>query len=273
MSAPISYHSHKSNLVPGYSGGTPRPAFIFAGQSNVDAYQFIASLPSANQQVYTGVNFYQHSTALDVKFVPLNYADNTSYQAGNQSGRYAFQFFLYPQLKTLLNNDVYIVHHAKGGTALNVSTEWLSTGVGNLYTELVFKTKATKNAITDADGVAPSFKFFYWGQGEADAANSTAASNYQTNLINFINNFRTAVGLSSLPFLIGRINQNIDSATYPYWNTVRSAQAGVVGVISNVYLVNQDNAEMASDNTHYTNAGYQTITDNIIAVAQANSLI
>lgn len=227
MVNPVIVYNPHGPLVDAYSMGTPRPVFLFAGQSNVDAYQYIADLESPYRQVYQGVYFYQHSASLNVKFVPLNYADNTAYQAGNQTGRFTFQFYLYPQLKTLLGKDVYIVHHAKGGTALATSTDWLSTSVGNLYTELVFKTKATKNAIKDVDGVNPSFKFLYWGQGEADASGSASATAYQTNLTNFINNFRTATGLTTLPILIGRINQNIDAVTFPYWATVRAAQTAV----------------------------------------------
>lgn len=257
------------------SGGTglARDVFIFAGQSNVDAFLFTSSLEPEYQQVYTGVNFYQYSATQNVKFTPLWYGSNPDYQNPNQTARYAMQFILYPQLKTLLSKDnIYIVHHAQGGTSL--SSQWKSTAtVGALYNELVFKTKATINLFNDVDGVTPNIRFIYWGQGETDAARSTDASNYQTNLTNLVNNFRTAVGMASLPFLVGRLNQNIDSVTFPFWNTVRTAQTNVAGALSNVFLVNQDNAEMAVDNVHYTTSGYTTISSNIISVAQANGLI
>lgn len=265
----------KRNLIGANTGGTARPVFIFAGQSNVDAFLQIADLEAEYQQIYRGVNFYQHSSSKNVKFVPLNHTSNPDFQAPNQTNRYALQFYLYPELKTLLGKDIFIVHHAQGATSL--ATDWLSTTVGSYYSDLVFKTKATINAITDADGFSPSVKFFYWGQGETDAANSTNANNYQTNLTNLINNFRTAVGVADLPVLIGRINSGIDAATYPFWETVRTAQEAVVegggSAISGVYLVNQDDAEMAADDTHYTQAGYKTIKDNIISVAQTNGLI
>lgn len=271
----VTIRSTKSRIIDHNTNTGARPCFIFAGQSNVDGYQFTSALEAQYQQTYNRVKFYQYSSTNNVKFTAMDYTSNPAYQAPNQTARYALQFYLYPDLQALVNKDIYIVHHAQGGTALAV--EWLSTSVTGLYVDLLFKTKATKSVITEMDGIAPDFKFMYWGQGETDAANVTNAGNYQTNLTNLINNFRTATGLTNLPILIGRINSGIDTITYPFWNTVRIAQTAVCqgggSAISGVYLVDQDNATLAVDNTHYTQDGYRTIAANIISVAQANGLI
>lgn len=277
---PIVYNQGKQNLVPGYSGSIPRKGFIFAGQSNVDGYQFVVpgstpGLESYYQHAFSGTLFYQYSATNNVKFVPLNYADNTTYQTPNQTSRYALQFYLYTKLDSLYTDAIYFTHHAQGGTSLAV--DWLSTTVGGLYSTLVFKVKASINAIKDADGQNPNFIFFYWGQGEDDAANLSFANAYQTNLTNLINNFRTDTGLTNIPIFIGRLNVNNNATTYPYIATVRAAQTAVCqgggSAISGVYLVDQDNAELDLGGPHYTRGGYHTISQNIITKAESLGLI
>lgn len=258
----------------------PRDIFINAGQSNVDGARPIAELPAQYQQTYTRTKFYRRSADNTFTFIPLDWTVEESFKAGNLTigSYYADQFFLFPQIQALLNKDIYVVHHALGGTALNI--EWKPTAtVGNLYKELIFKIKSTINMYTDTDGVAPNFRFMYWGQGENDARTQIAADAYQTNLTNFINNIRSQTGLTNLPFLIGRLNSGIAaSGPYDFWATVRAAQEAVCqggsAAISGVYLVNQDNAQLNSaDFVHYTTTGYLTIASNILSVAQTNGLI
>jgi hypothetical protein len=260
------------------TGFSPRPMFGFGGQSNVDGARPIAELEAQYQTTYPSVRFYkQLSTINKVDFVTMNYADELTYKAGNPNagGYFCFQFYLYPVLQELLDKDIYIVQHAYGGTAL--STEWLSTSSSAyMYHESVLKARAAKNAIFEADGMYPSYKFYVWGQGETDSRTQSAADNYQSRLTDLINNYRTAINEPTLPFLICRINPNLVNSTiaaHPYWETVRNAQTAVAAAMTNVKIVNQDNAEMHTDNTHYTNAGYATIASNILSVAQANGYI
>lgn len=259
------------SLVPLNRYPIPRPMIFVEGQSNVAGFQDISNLEVQYQQTYNNVQFFRHSTTMGLAFSPMSYLDNPSYQAPEQDTKYALQFYLYPQLAALLAKDLFVVQHAQGNTSLSV--DWLSTTSGSYYSQAVFKSLSAIRGITSCDGVAPSVKFMIWGQGETDAAGLGSANAYETNLTNYINNFRTAVGLPNLPILIMRINSNIDAVTFPYWNTVRTAQTNVAGSLSNVYLVNQDNATMAAGNIHYTNAGYQQIATNVITVVQANNLL
>jgi hypothetical protein len=263
------------------SGFSRRPMFGFGGQSNVDGARPIAELEAQYQTTYPNVKFYKHLLPLinKVDFVTMDASNELTYKAGNPNAGalFCFQFYLYPALQALLNRDIYICHHAYGGTALAI--EWLSTGTPSsayLYHESVMKAKAVKAEILAADGVYPDYKFYFFGQGEKDAQTQSFADNYQTRLTDLINNYRTAVNEPNLPFLIGRLNPNLVNSTigsFPYWATVRAAQTAVAAAMTNVKIVNQDNAEMNTDNTHYSPAGYATIAANILSVAQANGYI
>lgn len=261
--------------------GSARPCFINAGQSNVDGAIPTANLPAPYQQAYQNVKFYRRSTDFNLKFSSLDWTDEDSYKAGNPGAGsfYANQFFLYPQIQSVLARDIYVVQHALGGTAL--SGVWKPTAtIGQMYKDLIFKTLSLKNTITRIDGAAPDFKFFYWGQGENDARVEADANAYQTNLTNFINGIRTETGLATLPFLIAKLHIGIASASspaHPYYATVRAAQVAVCqgggSAISGVYLVDNDAAELAADFIHYTSDGYSTISDNALLAAIANGLI
>ena len=260
-----------STLVPfkPYSGA--RVGFIMAGQSNMGDYALVSTdLEAQYKTVYPNVLFYNYSASNGIKFTPMDYSLNPSYQAPVQVGKYALQFYLYPDLATLLGKQISIVHHSQGGTSL--ASDWLSTSTTNLYAQLVFKTQQFINACISVDGVAPNIPFMVWQQGESDASVLADANAYQVNLTNLINNFRTAIGMPNLPVLICRININFDP-TRLYMATVRAAQTAVAGALANVFIVNQDNATMAPDLIHYTNDGYRQIDANIISVAQANALL
>lgn len=260
-----------STLIEVNTGGGARPVMAFAGQSNVGGIIDIASLEAQYQQSYDNVRMYPYSTSNKLLLTPLLYTNNPSYQAPIQTAKFAFQFYLYPQLQGLLSKRIYVVHHAQGGTSLAV--DWLPSTAGGLYEQLVFKTQCMTRAIYDCDGINTSFKFLFWGQGESDAQVLAQANAYEANLTSLISAFRSDVGMGNIPVLVARLSSNINATTCPYWATVRAAQEAVAGAVSGVYIVNQDNATMQADGIHYTNAGYQQIATNTITVAQNNGLL
>lgn len=269
------------------SPGVARPAIIAWGQSNLGTgVTTVASdLEGSYKQTYNKIRFYELNTPYTfsaathylqtVKFLPMDYLNNKSYQTPDQNGTYSLQFYLYPQVQALLNRNLYVVHHGEGNTGLAV--EWKATAtIGDNYRELLFKIKATINAITDADAVAPDFKFMLIVHGEYDSRNSTNASNYETNLTNIINGVRAIPGLSALPVIIVRLNTEMITAPVnpgTFGATVQAAQDAVAIALSDVYVFDPDGAVMHTDKIHYTVAGEHTIADGVYNLAVTNGLI
>lgn len=269
------------------SPGVARPVIITAGQSNLGTgvTTVASSLEAEYKQTYNKVRFMEHGTdysfaavtfqSMTTRFRPLNYLDNRSYQTPDQNGTYSLQFYLYPEIQTLLNRNLYVVHHGEGNTGLAV--HWKATAtLGDNFRELVFKTKATKNKITDTDGLAPDFKFLLWVHGEYDARVEAYANAYETNLTDFINNFRSQTGLTTLPVIIVRLNtETITAPVNPctFGATVQAAQDAVAGALTNVYVYDPDGATMHTDKIHYTVAGEHTITDGLLALIATNNLL
>jgi hypothetical protein len=260
----------KPTLLPSKTMGGRRPIFLFAGQSNVNGFKNIADLPVQFQQEFNNVKFFIHSADNHLQFKNINWQDNTTYQAGTQAAKYSTQFEAFTRIQTQLGTDAYFIQYSAGNNILAV--DWLSTTVGANFDTLLYRAVQMKNCVTDQDNETPDFRFFYWGQGEADAGTLAYANAYETNLTNFINNFRTRLGYS-VPFLIARLNTNVSLVSCPYAATVRAAQTAVAGALSNVFLVNMDDCEMETDSVHYTNTGYGQIGANIISVAQTNGLL
>lgn len=263
-------YSQSSRLLDKSTSKQGRPTIIGAGQSNFGGgpLDVTIDLESQYKQVYNKVKFYQHSSDYKVKFVPLNWADNTSFQSPDQNLRYGCQFYLYPAIQQLLDEDLYVVHHGQGATTLAI--DWSPTST--LYNNLIFKTLAAKNAIQDADGIPPSVKFVYWNQGEGDGNDSTQTSNYETNLTALITNFRAITGLTTVPWLIARMGINFTGV--PNRAGIRTAQTNVATNMTNVKLVDTDSAGVYADGRHYYPSSAQMIiSNNIISVAQANGYI
>lgn len=269
------------------SPGVARPAIIAWGQSNLGTgVTTVASdLEAEYKQTYNKIRFYQYNTPYSynaathyvqtTKFLPMDYSNNESYQTPDQNGTYSLQFYLYPQVQALLNRNLYVVHHGEGNTGLVL--QWKSQSPqGENYAELLFKTRATIRAITDADGIAPDFKFMLIVQGELDARVEAYANAYETNLTNFINDFRSQSGLTTLPVIIVRLNTEFITAPVnpgTFGATVQAAQDAVAAALTDVYVFNPDGATMASDKTHYTVAGEHTIADGVYNLAVTNGLI
>lgn len=269
------------------SPGNARPAIITWGQSNLGTgvTTVASNLEAQYKQTYNHVRFYQYNTAYNhngttkylqtTKFLPMDYSNNKSYQTPDQNGTYSLQFYLYPEIQTLLNRNLYVVHHGEGNTHLVL--QWKSTTtVGDNYQELLFKTQATKRAIEDADGIAPDFKFMLIVHGEADSRTEAYADAYETNIKDFINNFRSQTGLTNLPIIIVRLNTEMITAPVnpgTYGATIQAAQDAAAADLSDVYIVDPDGATMHTDKIHYTVAGEHTISERILDVIDTNNLL
>lgn len=259
------------------SPGNARPAIICWGQSNLGTgvTSVASDLESQYKTPFPNVRFYRDNQYNSVSVATMSHLDNTTYQSPDQNGTYSLQFYLYPDIAAQLARRLYVVHHGAGNTGLAV--EWKPTStIGENYRELLFKTQGLQRAINAADGMDPDFKFMLIVHGEYDSRVNAYATAYETNLTNFINNFRSKTGLTTLPVIIVRLNTEMITAPVnpgTYGATIQTAQDNVAAALSDVYIYNPNGATMASDKIHYTVAGEHTIATGIYNLAVSNGLI
>ena len=155
------------------------------------------------------------------------------------------------------DDDIYLIKY--GLTSQNLAVNWKPDGTGAVYN--AFKLRVdTALANLVASGKSPVISGMIWMQGESDAMEHAYATEYQSNLTNFITQVRSDFSTPQLPFVIGRIN------TSAYWGTpadnalVRDAQVEVANQMANVSWINTDDiptwkpGENPSDD-HYSSQG------------------
>jgi cysteine-rich repeat protein len=158
-------------------------------------------------------------------------------------------------LADALTLDVAIVKFAVSGSSLAV--DWNPATAGSLYHQMrddVAGALAALAAMGDSGQLAGVF----WMQGEADAQTGAAAAAYEANLTSFIGQLRSDFASSGLPFVLGRINVNIDTSccfSFPFKNEVRTAQANVAGAVSRTAMVDTDDLPLIGDTLHFAAPG------------------
>lgn len=103
-----------------------------------------------------------------------------------------------------------------------------------------------------------------WMQGESDTNQKITASSYRDNLQDLINAYRTHLGLSKMPFVIGQINvlpRKFKSGP----QLVRSAMQSLANSNDNIAIVNTvlnkpwNDYPKHSDNVHYNTEGQKRL--------------
>ncbi len=122
-----------------------------------------------------------------------------------------------------------------------------NASAGGLYKKLlriVGKAKKTKNAKVRA---------VFWMQGETDSKFKVAAIQYKHNMIELITALRRDLGISNLPFIIGKIDPPYECC--PYRNMVRKAQVEVTNQLDNIEIVSIDDLNRQADQLHLNENG------------------
>ena len=106
------------------------------------------------------------------------------------------------------NRRVLLVPTAKGGTTFEGASSpagWTwkvgRVDVTNLYENAITQAQAALAAA----GPNSRISAILWLQGETDGDNATSGATYQTDLDALIDGFRTRLGISDLPFIIGQM--------------------------------------------------------------------
>jgi hypothetical protein len=110
-----------------------------------------------------------------------------------------------------------------------------------------------------AGGYKVNLRGFFWSHGYSDSDDSTRASNYETNLNNFISDIRNDlkhIDAESMPFLVAK--------NAPFWTTVgdttvETAKSNVAAADSNVELVDTSSLTARDVTVHYDAASYEEL--------------
>lgn len=228
---------------------------IVAGQSNALNWHADASLLDSSS-VDTLIKYFYHTGLPPTRSgSPINSTSGNkwttlSHQTQDPFTAYNEHFFgpemtlsrnLYTEIENLA-----VIKTVYAGTSL--AKDWKKGEVsGNeLYSLMMAQIDTATNLLTQ-NGISYKFEGFFWMQGESDAANSTYANNYHSNLEEYIQDVRTDLNTPNLKFILGRIG---NSSSYPHKEVVRTTQVNVANDDSYTEWVNTDDLPLDTDNVH-----------------------
>lgn len=226
-------------LLSGVLGTVPASAatkvFLLAGQSNMAGHE--TGLPTATyNEVQTGVKYWNASSNGWTDLAP-GFGCTTNDIGPEVGFGYALHNTIFP------DDDIYLIKYGQDSTSL--AGQWNPNGSGSAYN--TFKSRVTA-AMASLAGQSPTIAGMIWMQGESDAANSSFAAAYKTNLINLITTVRDKSKFGdfadpNMPFVIGRIT-DLSIYGFPGVADVRKAQETVPGQVGSASWINTDNLDM-----------------------------
>ncbi len=211
------------------SASSPAPVFFIAGQSNAEGQANISALTDDSiADPLPSVRLIDWN--YNVSPYTMNYETGPDALAPRSGGGMGIEL----SMGRVLSNFRAWIHKQSIGNS-SAAVHWLPTGTypaagaGNLANLWIAR---MQSAIAQSNGTPAAV---VWIQGEADAADATAAANYETNLTALINHVRTSI--PGIPWVILRLN---NTTTLTHKATVRAAEAAVAAALPNVYLVDSD---------------------------------
>jgi len=234
------------------------PVVVLMGQSNAVGVGPIASVPAKYQGTIANAKIWNGSAWVNLTAGSTNQAADGSTLGPEMS--------LMDSLVTFYGTPVYLIKHAITSTDLN--TQWRA-GSGPLFFSLADKIKAAMAALPSAGYI----KAYYWMQGENDAADTTMASAYQTNLTNLVAAVRGSFYRFSdtqAPFVVGRLAA-ITTGSYPFRDTVIAAQNAVAAADTKVLIVNNTDATLNGDNIHLNGPSQITLGNRFATASTTNT--
>lgn len=190
--------------------------FLIAGQSNAAgrgvAYD-LARADVADPRIFVygdpAGTYYPSQIAPAVEPVSAYSPENAVVLTSTAGMSFAIPFARWYVRTVPTNRMVLLVNAAWGGTAFEGAAagnggtrNWKvsTTGSDSLYQASITQTLAA----LAAGGSTSRLVGVLWHQGEQDASNGTSGATYATDLDALIDGYRTALGNSSLPFILGQ---------------------------------------------------------------------
>lgn len=157
--------------------------------------------------------------------------------------------------------QIALIKYSVGGTNLDVEWDPKDTGGSAYMYDGFLESMGNALANLTADGLSFEIEGMFWMQGERDARDVGMGSRYQTNLADLIAAIRAQTGEADLPFILGRLADDLNTGTYTELDVVRAAQAAVGDADDWAAMVDTDAFGMKSDNLHFNAAGQLAMGD------------
>ena len=282
---------------------------IFAGQSNADGREVISSLPSATETFYDtnrpSLNiYYKPAQRTGATVTPGSFADDGAWgtlsdvHQSSATKTHQVVGFAGSSVATqtamrfgpeLAFGQSYFEHYGanvelrilKGAVgSSSIANEWDPQGAGPDSLWTYFKSYIYDPAVADilAEGKSVGRVIFIWMQGQADAASSGQANDYQNQLgllYDRVDAELTAAGSVTI------IDIGIPSATSATSNgsTVETAKATVASGRNNVYYFPADGTSVYpeygvrnGDTIHFSGTGYNNMMSDLVGWFVANDV-
>jgi len=159
------------------------------------------------------------------------------------------------------DHQIALIKYAEGGTNLDEEWDPKDTGGSAYMYDGFLESMGNALANLTADGLSFEIAGMFWMQGERDAKFAGMASRYEDNIEDLIAAVRAQTGEADLPFILGRLADDLDTDDYPELAVVRAAQAAAAAGDDMVWMVDTDAFEMKPDNLHFNAAGQLAMGD------------
>lgn len=237
--------------------GAAADVYVLFGQSNAEGHAASAGLPIELRGPLPRCRIWNE---LRQAFEPMTDGVNTRTLSPST--------WCGPELSlgTQLTTDgaiVYLVKVAVADTTLGPSpgpfSEW-NPAAGELYAVLQQRLAAACARLA-AHGLTPRFRGVCMMQGESDAISESLALAYRARLANLFGQLRADLGAlapgepTPVPIVFGRIHRALPGWFFPFVDTVRSAQAGVVRDVAGCASVETSGMSLGPDGVHLDTAG------------------
>lgn len=169
-----------------------------------------------------------------------------------QSGLFGFERRLLKSLSAYYSGeDLWLLNCGHDGSSLIQSWQ-KNPAIGTTY---YLAQDKHDFAMAKIPMVAP-MKFVIWAQGEADGNNAAWWPEYETRMADFIFRMRADYNLPNLVFILVSLSSTQTDVNATGIAAVNLAMQTCADNIPNVYYISQNSA---SDGTHYTAAGFETM--------------
>ena len=249
--------------IPAAAEDTVIKTYIVAGQSNAEGYGL------GYGELFSGT-LLPNQDLLDLGQGDLATSQDNAYifKGGDSSGlgewkdlapgfgnwngvRFGPELSFSKQFQANTGAPIAIIKYSPGGTSLY--TDWNSALTAiNRYDYFIDTVNNAKAAATSR-GWALEISGVLWMQGESDSFGTAAPAAYEQNLGNFIAKVRTDLSLPNLDFHIGEI---ADSTAWPARQQIWNAQASIVAMDSDAYLVNGKDLELFTNDGSGSNGRF-----------------
>ena len=230
--------------------------FLITGQSGGAGGMLLTGLQAIYQSGHSDEWVFNGSA-----FVNIDDTNNDNqYPAAGQNSKFGIEFALLRKRQQVTGKDILIVKHAIGGTGLHTtfSPNWSQTLQDDAKT-----TWDTAVKWLHARGVRFERKAHVWYQGEKDASDATATTNYEANELAFLQSMQLHMDCEKT--ILVQINTNLPVGTYPAANvtTVNAAKVTNAATESKWSVQPTGTLTFQGDDIHLDADGYETLAINI----------